>query len=153
MDNEHDHDDKGSCLACECEGLQTGDSEPEVIDSIKELRKNKEMKANTFHIKRAQFENSTNEQIEAWFHRFFEVIIDDSDKPYIVKYENKKEATVYYTKKILKNLNKRNLDRCIGQINQMTDMISEFGNQINTNTEVLTSKKKRKPKKKGGGFF
>jgi hypothetical protein len=151
-DNEHDFDDKGQCLVCDCGGLQTENAEPEVIDSIKELRKQKEFKKNTFTISRENFEKSTNEQIEAWFHRFFEVIIDDSAKPYVVNYENKKEATVYYGKKILKNLNKRNLERTIGYIHQATDGISQFSNSIGTDTRAL-QKKPKKRKRKGGEFF
>lgn len=120
----------------------------EPIDQIKELRKKKEFKENTFTISRANFEKSTNEQIEAWFHRFFEVIIDDSEKPYVVHYENKKEAAAYYGKKILKNLNKRNLDRSIGYIHQASDMMSKFGNQIQTDTSFIEPKKKTKTKRK-----
>jgi hypothetical protein len=78
----------------------------------------------------------------------------------VVNYENKKEATVYYGKKILKNLNKRNLDRAIGYINQGTDMISSFGNGISTDTSYLVPPKKKTkkkykphPKEKRSSFF
>lgn len=119
----------------------------EVLESILKARQDKENAENTFHVSRANFEKSTNEQIEAWFTKFFEVIIDDSEKPYIVNYENKKEAAVYFSKKILKNLNKRNLDRGIGYINQATDQISKFSVGIKADTSILEPKK-RKTKKK-----
>lgn len=120
----------------------------EVLDSILKARQDKENAENTFHVSRANFEKSTNEQIEAWFTKFFEVIIDDSEKPYVVHYENKKQAAVYFGKIILKNLNKRNLDRTIGYINQATDQISKLGDGIKTDTSLLEPKKKTKTKKK-----
>ena len=129
----------------------------EVIDSIRELRAKKEWKENTFTISRALYDKTPNENIEALFTKFFEIIIDDSEDPYVVNYENKKEATVYYGKKILAQINKRNLDRGIAMIHQATDSISNLSNSIGTDTRQLSSSKpKRKRqtiKKKGGGFF
>jgi hypothetical protein len=133
------------------------DDEPEVIDSIKELREKKAfekfVEENTFVVKRIHYDKMTNQQIEALFTKFYEVIIDDADKPYVVNYTNKKERAWYYTKIVLKNLNKRNLDRTIGYIHQATDGISQFSNQIGTDTSILTKPKKKKRNKKGGGFF
>lgn len=120
----------------------------EVLPSILKARAEKEKLENTWVIKRAMFDKSTNAQIEAWFTKFADVIIDDSEKPYIVNYENKKEAAAYYGKKILKNLNKRNLDRGIGYINQATDQISSLGNGIKVDTSYLAPTKKAKKKYK-----
>ena len=130
----------------------------EVLDSILKARADKERSENTFTISRALYDKTSNENIEALFTKFFEIFIDDSADPYVVNYESKKEATVYYGKKILAQINKRNLDRSIAMIHQATDSISNLSNSIGTDTRALSSKPtkktKRKPyNKKGGGFF
>ena len=107
----------------------------EVISPIAEMRRQKQIQENTFVISRENFEKSSNEQIEAWFTKFDQVIIDDSNNPYRDPL-TKKEIGLKIGKAIYNNMNRNNLQKGIGMIQKGTSMISEFGNALgNKQTE------------------
>ena len=110
-----------------------------VIGPIAEMRRQKEIQNNTFFISRENFEKSSNEQIEAWFTKFDQVIIDDSNNPYKDPL-TKKEIGLKIGKTIYNNLNRTNMQKGIGMIQKGTSMISEFGNAFGNNRTSSSSK-------------
>ena len=84
---------------------------------------------NIFLIPRTLYEKSKTDNIEALLTKFNEIIIDDTNKPYIIKPEmTKKELAVHIAKKF----NKTNLNKGLGYIHKTTDMISGFADSIGT---------------------
>ena len=112
-------------------------SHVEVIGPIAEARRLKEIQDNTFVISRENFEKSSNDQIEAWFTKFDQVIINDSKNPYKQPL-TKKELGIKIGKTIYYNLNKKNLQKGIGMIQKTTDMISQFGSAFGENKQALS---------------
>ena len=92
----------------------------EVIGPIAEMRRKKEIESNTFTISRENYENSTDEQVEAWFTKFDDVIIDDSQNPYKEPL-NKKELAL----KIISKLSIENLNKGIDKFNNGVDQFSK----------------------------
>jgi hypothetical protein len=117
----------------------------DVIGPIAELRRKKEIENNTFVISREMFEKSSNEQVEAWFTKFDQVIIDDSENPYKDPL-TKKEAAIKVGSFLYHNLNRENVQKGIGMIQKGTDMISEFGNAFGTDNKQSFKPSKRKIK-------
>ena len=105
-----------------------------VISPIAEMRRKKEIEQNTFVITRENFEKSSNEQIEAWFTKFDQVIIDDSKEPYKDPL-TKKELAVKIGSVLYHNLNRKNLKTGISMISKGTSMISEFGKAFDTGSK------------------
>ena len=117
----------------------------DTIGPIAEMRRQKVVQQNTFVISRENFEKSNNEQVEAWFTKFDQVIIDDSKEPYKEPL-TKKELAVKIGKALYSNLNSKNLKTSIGMIQKGTNMISEFGKAFDSgnNKQSFTQSKQRK---------
>ena len=117
----------------------------DVIGPIAEMRRQKAVQHNTFIISRENFEKSSNEQIEAWFTKFDQVIIDDSKEPYKDPL-TKKELALKIGKALYSNLNSKNLKTSIGMIQKGTSMISEFGKAFDTGQKQSSFKQNKQRK-------
>lgn len=125
----------------------------DTIGPIADMRRQKAVQHNTFVISRENFEKSSNEQIEAWFTKFDQVIIDDSKEPYKDPL-TKKELAVKIGAAIYHNLNSKNLKTSIGMIQKGTSMISEFGKAFDSGPKQNNFKpSKRKIKESDYGFL
>ena len=103
--------------------LETLYDQSEVIGPIAEMRRKKEIQENTFIISRENYESSTNEQIEAWFTKFDQVIIDDSKNPYKDPLTKKEIIFKIIDRISIKNLNK-GIDKFNSGINQFSQVIA-----------------------------
>ena len=127
--------------------------ESEVIGPIAEMRRKKEIQSNTFTISRENYENSTDEQVEAWFTKFDQVIIDDSQNPYKEPL-NKKELAL----KIISKISIENLNKGIDKFNSGVDQFSKViaANPSNTKRKIKIGMSQReydklfKPRKNKG---
>ena len=108
----------------------------EPIGPIAEMRRKKEIKNNTFTISRSNYENSTDEQVLAWFTKFDDVIIDDSENPYKDPLTKKELAF-----KIIGKISINNLNKGIDKFNRGVDQFSKVM------AEPKKSKRKTKRKK------
>ena len=125
----------------------------EVIEPIAEMRRKKEIQENTFIISRENYENSTDEQVEAWFTKFNDVIIDDSQNPY--KYPLTKKELAF---KIIDKLSIQNLNKGIDKFNKGIDQFSKViaSNQTKSKGFGISQKDYNKlfksPKRKGNSM-
>ena len=97
--------------------------ETEVIGPIAEMRRKKQIEENTFVISRENYENSSDEQIEAWFTKFDDVIIDDSKNPYKDPLTKKELVFKILDKMTIENLNK-GIDKFNKGVNQFSKVIA-----------------------------
>ena len=95
----------------------------EVIGPIAEMRRKKEIQSNTFTISRENYERSTDEQVEAWFTKFDQVIIDDSKDPYKEPLTKKELALKIVGKLTIENLNK-GIDKFNNGLDQFSKVIA-----------------------------
>lgn len=102
--------------------LETLYDQSEVIEPIAEMRRKKQIQENTFIISRENYESSTNEQVEAWFTKFDQVIIDDSAKPYKDPLTKKEIVFKIIDKLSIENLNK-GIDKFNKGVNQFSKMV------------------------------
>ena len=93
---------------------------------------------NIFLLPRNLYEKSKTENIEALLTKFNEIIIDDTEKPYIPLF-SKAEKTKYIVGKIAKNINQKNFDKGMKkfdsgmkQFHKSLDSISDMTNSIGT---------------------
>lgn len=103
--------------------LETLYDQSEVISPIAEMRKKKAVQENTFIISRENYEASTDEQVEAWFTKFDDVIIDDSAKPYKEPLTKKELALKIISKMSIENLNK-GIDKFNSGMDQFSKVIA-----------------------------
>lgn len=96
----------------------------EVIGPIAEMRRQKQIQENTFVISRENYETSTNEQVEAWFTKFDQVLIDDSKNPYKDPLTKKEIAFKILDQFSIENLNKG---------------VTKFNNGVNQFSKVIAS--------------
>ena len=133
--------------------LETIYDQSEVIGPIAEMRRKKEIQDNTFKISRENYENSTDEQVEAWFTKFDDVIIDDSADPYKDPM-TKKELVL----KIVSKINIENLNKGIDKFNSGIDQFSKVIASNNTNPKMKIGMSQSeydklfKPKRKGNSI-
>ena len=121
----------------------SGITSEEVIDPIVEMRRKKAAQENTFTITRENYEKSTDMQVEAWFTKFDDVIIDDSANPY--KEPLTKKEILF---KVIGKINLQNLDTGITKFNKGVDLFVK----MTASSQKKTQKKKRKTKSKGFGI-
>lgn len=105
----------------------------DVISPIAAARRKKEIQDNTFFISRVNYDKSTNEQVEAWFTKFDQVIIDEINEPYKFPL-TKKEIGLKIGKSLYSMATRKNLQSGIGMIQKGTDMISQFGSAFGTSS-------------------
>lgn len=93
-----------------------------VIGPIAEMRRKKQIQENTMKISRENYENSTDMQVEAWFTKFDDVIIDDSANPYKDPLTKKELA--------FKIISKFNIDNLNSGIDKFNNGIEQFSKVI-----------------------
>lgn len=114
---------------------------------------------NTILIKRKYFDKMSNLQIEAYFTKFDQVLINDSENPYVKNRKTwlfpltKKEKGVKVGKIIAKGINRKNIRKGINGIQQGMDLISDITDEISLNPPPKKSKRGKKRKSDKPSFF
>lgn len=96
---------------------------------------------NVFVISRDIYDKTPNENIEAWFTKFDDVIINDTERPYKKPLNKKELGKKILSKMTIQNLNK-GIDKFNKGVNEFSKVVASSNNTKSSDLSGLKSKKK-----------